>query len=506
MSSLSLETGRQIGLLVNRNGRIEFIMVGDRHRIHLPDFGRLRAGKGRFRGLRMIHTHLSEGGIDRDDLVDLFRLRLDMVASISVGNSGDPENLFIAHLLPEPDSREPWVILGPYQTSRIPISFLEMIQSIEEEFARKTPPIPVDAVSGRGIVINVTTGPGRSAEESLDELEVLASTAGVKVVERVIQKREKVDPRYVLGRGKLEEIVLLGMQHDAEILIFDRDITPLQARTIGEMTDMKVVDRTQVILDIFARQAKSVDGKLQVELAQLKYRLPRLGQRDDALSRLTGGIGGRGPGETKLEISRRRARDRIARIEKKLNKLASRRRNRRKLRQRSGTPVIALVGYTNSGKSTLLNALTKSKADVEDRPFVTLDPLSRQMMLPSGRRAVLIDTVGFIKDLPKDLLAAFRATLEEAGESDLMLNVVDAHAASSEERVRCVEELLMDLDYHRVPQLTLWNKCDLLDAEQTARTISNSNGVMISALDPSTLEPLLESIERILEELGLFRN
>jgi GTP-binding protein HflX len=286
------------------------------------------------------------------------------------------------------------------------------------------------------------------------------------------------------------------MQLDAETLIFDRNLSPAQASNIARMTDLKVVDRTQLILDIFAQHAESSDGKLQVELAQMRYLLPRLGQRDDALSRLTGGIGGRGPGETKLEVGRRRARERIARLQSQLKQLGRQREQRRSRRKRSGTPTVAIVGYTNAGKSTLLNALTGSDVIVEDKLFATLDTRSRSLRLPSGRDVIVTDTVGFIRDLPKDLFAAFRATFDETQDADLLLHVVDASDPARSEHVETTEKLLVDLALERIPRIIVFNKCDRLDAPDATLA---SRGVPISALDPSSLGPLKQAIDARLE-------
>ena len=290
--------------------------------------------------------------------------------------------------------------------------------------------------------------------------------------------------------------MIRAMQLDAETLIFDCNLRPAQANNIARMTDLKVVDRTQLILDIFAQHAETNDGKLQVELAQMRYLLPRLGQRDDALSRLTGGIGGRGPGETKLEVGRRRARERITRLQSQLKKQGRQREQRRSRRKRSGTPTVAIVGYTNAGKSTLLNALTGSDVTVEDKLFATLDTRSRAMRLPSGRDVVVTDTVGFIRDMPKDLFAAFRATFDETQDADLLLHVIDASDPCRSEHVETTEKLLVDLGLERVPRILVFNKCDRLE---TPHPTLADRGVPISALDPSSLGALKEAIEERIE-------
>ncbi len=287
------------------------------------------------------------------------------------------------------------------------------------------------------------------------------------------------------------------MQAMATMLVFDADLSPSQARHIAEETSLKILDRTQLILDIFAQRAQSADGKLQVELAQLKYLLPRLSARDDSLSRLTGGIGGRGPGETKLEVDKRRVRDRISILEKKIDRLASEREVRRRQRSRRDLPIISIVGYTNAGKSTLLNALTRSDVLVEDKLFATLDPASRRLRFPRDREVIITDTVGFIRDLPKDLKNAFRATLEELSDADLLLHVVDASDPGAEEQMAAVEKILEELDLLKTPRLVVLNKADRVQGGAEAFA-AREKAVPISALNRQGLDRLLESADRIL--------
>ncbi|MDH5493530.1 MAG: GTPase HflX, partial [Myxococcales bacterium] len=325
-------------------------------------------------------------------------------------------------------------------------------------------------------------------------------TAGVEVADTLLQIRDRIDPKYVLGRGKLEQLVIRAMQLDVEVLIFDRNLSPAQAAAISKMTDLKVIDRSQLILDIFAQRAESRDGKLQVELAQMKYLLPRLGSRDDALSRLTGGIGGRGPGETKLEIGRRRADARITRIRGSLKKLAGHRKQRRSRRARSGVPTAAIIGYTNAGKSTLLNALTGSEVFAEDKLFATLDTRSRRMRFEDGLEAVITDTVGFIRELPKDLFAAFRATFEEAQDADLLLHLVDASDPAFDEHLLTTERLLLELELERIPRLLVFNKVDRLEPGRAEELGSRHRAQSISALDPASFDPLLAAMAEVLRE------
>jgi len=299
----------------------------------------------------------------------------------------------------------------------------------------------------------------------------------------------------MLGRGKLEEVVLRAMQLGAEMLIFDPDLSPSQARAISDLTELKVIDRTMLILDIFAQHAKSQDGKLQVELAQLKYTLPRLIEKNTMMSRLTGGIGGRGPGETKLEINRRRARERIRRLEQQIEQLKQRREVRRALRGSRSVPVVAIVGYTNAGKSTLLNTLTESNVIVEDKLFATLDPTSRRLRFPKEREVVLTDTVGFIRDLPKDLVNAFRATLEELEDADLLIHLCDGADPDYEAHLCAVEQILSELGLAHIPRILCFNKADLLTPEDAALRVRRHGGYFISARDAESTRPLLRAME-----------
>lgn len=501
LAEASRESKRQVGALVHRSGTVDVVVVGDASGILLPDIGRLRAAQGRFRALRLVHTHLYNEPLTRDDLTDLTRLRLDLVAAIQLSPDGEPRSFTWAYNVPTRGPKDAtYQVEGPFPWGTPQPDFGNLIGALEEEFARQSPGRTVDAKDGRAILVHVSEKKAsslRKAQCHLAELENLAGTAGVAVVDRIIQLREHIDPRYLVGQGKLEEIVLRAIDLNAETLIFDCNLTPSQVNGITSRTDLRVIDRSQLILDIFAQRAESKDGKLQVELAQLKYALPRLDLRDDALSRLTGGIGGRGPGETKLEIGRRRAKERVQRLEKELKHLEKQRARRRLNRRKNKVPVVALIGYTNAGKSTLMNALTEANVLAEDRLFATLDTRARQLWLPCQRQVVLTDTVGFIRDMPKDLFAAFRATFEEAADAELLLEVVDAADPDHEEHRKATAALLEELDRTACPRIVVYNKIDRLP-DQEGLLLPNGDCVAVSATSKSTLVPLLEMIGELL--------
>ena len=504
LAAQTAELHRQVGVLIDRRGAIQHVMVGDASKIVLPDFGRIRGGSGRFRGLRLVHTHLRGESLTRDDLTDLALLRLDAVAAITVDAAGRPGKLFVAHMQPD----GPAVELPAEQATAPKIDFIELITRVEQQFGRAHRVASTDQGKDRALVVHVELGRARDSEARIAELRELCRTAGVKVLDVLVQRRPEADPKFLVGRGKLDEILLRAMQLGAEVVIFDPDLSPGQARAISEATELKVLDRTMLILDIFAQHATSRDGKLQVELAQLRYALPRLVEKNTMMSRLTAGpggqagLGGRGPGETKLEINRRRARERIQLLEKRLANLADDRRLRRQRRNHRDVPIIAICGYTNAGKSTLLNALTQGDALAADKLFATLDPISRRLRFPQEREVVITDTVGFIRDLPKELVAAFRATLEEMADADLLVHVVDASDPDRDQQIRAVEEILGDLGLSDKPRILVWNKADQLEPTDAEHLAQHGGGFVVSALDPATFGPLLLAIERALWKQG----
>jgi GTP-binding protein HflX len=489
-----------VGVLVDRRGAVSHVMVGDASSIQLPDWGRLRAGAGRLRGLRCIHTHLGDEGLTRDDLADLALLRLDAMVAIATGEDGLPGLAYAAALVPANEDGAALQHLDPAPPARLDLDFAAWVRALEEEFARSDRTRRV-AEGERAILVAVDVSRSRGdAEASLDELRELARSAGVEVVDVVSQRRPSVDPRFLVGEGRLQDLMVRAVQADVDLVIFDQNLTPAQARNLGERLDLRVVDRTQLILDIFAQHAKSRDGKLQVELAQLEYRLPRLAQSDPSLSRLGAGIGGRGPGEQKLEIDRRRVRDRIARLERGLDGLRREREGRRKRRGRRGLPILSIVGYTNAGKSTLLRALTKTAVHVEDRMFATLDPASRRLRFPREREVIVTDTVGFIRDLPRDLVAAFRATLEELEDADLLLHVVDAAAPDLERRIAAVRRVIEEIGVGGTPELLVFNQIDRLPAGAGRALADRFGAAAVSALHATGLADLLAAVEERLWE------
>jgi GTP-binding protein HflX len=379
-----------------------------------------------------------------------------------------------------------------------------LIDALEDEFERASPAGMVNDTRDRALLvvaeIRKNRNPGPSLESRRDELEELCHTANVRVMGVEEQRRAEADPKYLVGRGKLEDILVRAMQVDANVLVFDPELTPGQAHAIADFTDLKVIDRTMLILDIFAQRARSRDGKLQVELAQLKYRLPRLQEKNTMMSRLTGGIGGRGPGETKLEENRRRARERITQLEREIEHYGRQRAGRRAQRTERRLPIVAIVGYTNAGKSTLLNTLTRSDVLAEDKLFATLDPTTRRLRFPRERELIIADTVGFIRDLPKDLAQAFRATLEELDDADLFIHLVDAADPDHELQIVAVERILGDLGLGETPRLLAMNKIDRLppEAQHGPWPRASLPTVALSAKDAATTQPLLDVVEHAL--------
>lgn len=494
LAEISVELKRQIGVLLSRMGKVESVIVGDHKKIVIPALSQIRSAGSRLKGLRCVHTHLAGEDLTEDDLMDLLFLRLDLMAMIKVSESGLPERLHAVHLIPVTQDGKNWHFLEPVIPTQQVIDFRELISALDDEFARSRAAREVDGTD-RAILISVTTQSKSKAAESMDELSELVRSDDVTVMKTFIQRRDRINPKLILGKGKLGEIMLAALQTNANLLIFDQELNPSQVRSITDHTELRVIDRTQLILDIFARRALSREGKLQIEMAQLKYLLPRLGQRDDALSRLTGGIGARGPGETKLEVDRRRINDRLTKLSKHLKKVSKERHHRRSRRRKKELPVISLVGYTNAGKSTLLNSLTNSNILVEDKLFATLDPTSRRLRFPEDVEVIITDTVGFIRDLPDELLQAFKATLEELQEADLLVHVIDISNPRFADQIKVVEDLLDELDLSGIKMMRIFNKIDLVEPDYMENQLAQYNAVALSAIDSTTFSPFLEKAQ-----------
>jgi GTP-binding protein HflX len=506
MAELSEETGRQIGVLINRIGLVEYVLVGDERQLYIPELSDYPLGKKRLRGLRLCHTHLKGETLSEDDLTDLALLRLDLLAALLLAPGKKTFSIQVAHLSADPHSSSPCHVDAPCPFERFHLDVLEFTSSLENSL-EKTMPAAFEVQGGgeRAILISVSRSSGPEIQDSMDELRELARTAGVEVIDALVQHRRELNPRYLMGEGKMREVIIRALQLGATLLIFDQELSPAQVRSISEITELKVIDRSQLILDIFSRRAVSLDGKVQVELAQLKYILPRLTGRGVQMSRLMGGIGGRGPGETKLEIDRRRVRDRIAKLERELKELSRGRDQRRRKRVKAGIPIVSIVGYTNAGKSTLLNTLTKSAVFTEDLLFATLDTSTRRLRFPREREIIITDTVGFIRSLPESLMGAFKATLEELRDADLFLHLVDWSNPRFEEQIRQVEEILDELELSEKPRLLVFNKSDLMPALKTrdilafmkARQAARRFGsITISARNAATITPLLDELEK----------
>jgi len=502
LCELTHQLGRKVGVLVNRKGAIEYVIIGEDQIILIPDLNLGTIAPGEFRGLRLIRTFRKGDPISQQDLSDLALLRLDLILKVEVSEEGYPGNSYLAHLKPHNQEGGSYEIYPAFPAGQLNLNFTELIAGLEEEFARSRPKGKVPGQEGV-ILVKVSLGKKKGARidrfqigQEMAELKALAESSGVMVLDQLVQQRESYHSHYLTGRGKLEEITVRAMQLGAETLVYDHELSPAQVNAIEEYSGLKVIDRSQLILDIFAQRAQSREGKIQVELAQYRYMLPRLVGKGAEMSRLIGGIGTRGPGETKLEVDRRRIKNRISHLERELEQVRRSRAQRRRLRERRKVPIVSIVGYTNAGKSTLLNALTNSRVRVEDRLFATLDPSSRRIRFPRERELIITDTVGFIRNLPQELFQTFRATLEELEDADLLLHIADSASPELEQQIQTVEKILGELGLDRKPLILVLNKIDLLD--QATRAIlkrTSPDAVQISALERDSFLSMLLAIE-----------
>ena len=505
MVSLGEYLRRRIGVLINRQGRIEEVILGTKDILFLPDLGRYRLGRARLRNLRLVFTDLSnnkeEATIPYDIYTDLERLRFDSV--IGVRAARNRVSMAYAYLIPANGSEnatthtEVVSDLGAFE-----FDFREFIVSVEQSLAAEVAQLDGDDRVG-AVIVGVYDKADDDPVVSQLELRELARTAGVTIVDAVVQKR-RADPKTYIGSGKLEELVIRCIRLGADMLIFDAELKPSQWRAITNSTELKVLDRSMLILDIFAQRAQSSEGRLQVELAQLKYNLPRLVDQDSGLSRLSGGIGGRGPGETKLEIGRRRIRDKISELERRIEKVRNARDFRRTRRRENQLQLVSVVGYTNVGKSTLFNLLTGSTVTAENKLFATLDPSQRRLYLPPttaledggvGRTVIISDTVGFIRKLPKELETAFQATLEELYEASILVHVVDASDRDAIGKYNAVRTILSQMELGDAPELVVLNKIDAAEPEAVRALEVELSGVPVSAAKRIGMGELLKAIE-----------
>jgi GTPase len=495
MCQLSHDIRRPIAVLLTRRGLVQEILLGTDLILSPATLAKFRAGSRSLRGLRLIRTQLHDQPLSQESLTDLAYLRLDLIGVLSITPDGNPGDLYLAHLLPPNPTGQLFKILKSTPFQQCAISFDQFIEELESELQQARAHHAVTDGNESAILVSASPQGRAEQEDRLTELAELATSAEVTVIDRIAQRTSDGHQRYLLGSGKLKDVLIQTLHKGADMVIFDQTLSPAQSRAISEMTDIKVIDRTQLILDIFARRAHSREGKLQVELAQMRYLLPRLSGKGTQLSRLGGGIGSRGPGETKLETDRRRIRDRITHLEREIAQFARHQDQRRSRRGRQALPVISLVGYTNAGKSTLLNVLTKSQVSAQNRVFETLDTTSRRLRFPQDREVIVTDTVGFIRDLPQELVGAFRTTLEELREADLLLHIVDASALDIDIQITAVTDILQALQLDTIPRLLVFNKCDRLPVPQADALCRRYQATGISALQPATLRPLLVQLE-----------
>ena len=476
--------GKEISIYLSRAGRVLDVSIGDSDHVSLP-YVRKRRGLQGLSGVRCIHTH--PGGSSQLSSVDIGTLlssRLDSMAALAV-RDGEAKSLqagFLGETLTQP------VLYGPYSIHRIPNAYF--MAEIERATARVAELIRLQDTGTqkeRAILVGVGV-----QESEMQELAMLADTAGAEVLGQMVQSKVNRESSSYIGKGKLKELSLAISASDADLIIVNDELTAIEARNLEEALGIKVIDRTVLILDIFARHAKTREGKLQVELAQLKYNLPRLLGEGLSLSRQGAGIGTRGPGETKLEADRRRIRRRIFELEKEIDKLGEQRNLRREQREKNQVKEVALVGYTNAGKTSLLNALANTEQYAENKLFATLDPVTRKISLPSGKEVLLTDTVGFVSKLPHDLVSAFRSTLEEATRADLLLEISDASNPENFHQIQVVHEVLSSLGAQDKPLIHVYNKADLL-AELPQQIAPNS--YYVSAKTQQGLDQLLEAID-----------
>lgn len=494
MIEISHAIKREIAISIGRDGTIMDVSIGDASSVAFPQLRTLRR-ESRLSGVRCIHTHPKGtpelSGIDINTLKNSV---LDAMCAIGITDEGKFCGMQVGMITEDGKSVEAYNVQS---LNQLPLALLmDRIREIDEAIMKSNAPVFEPPTVEKAVLIGFRDA--RNGIDSLSELAELAKTAGAEVVHIETQARSIPDPAYYIGKGKASVIMHICHTLEATLCITDDELTGAQSRNLEQLLGIRVIDRTALILDIFAGRAQSSEGRMQVELAQLKYRLPRLQGMGVILSRQTGGIGTRGPGEKKLEIDRRRIRRRIFELESQIKHMKEQRKLRQSKRDKQGIPVVALAGYTNAGKSTLFNALSDSDVTAEDKLFATLDPVTRKITLESGQEILITDTVGFIHKLPHDLVDAFRSTLEEAVNANIILHVVDASSKTCFEQMQVVHEVLGSLEAKDTPVITVYNKMD--KAEQVNVLGLDTKGVMISAKTKAGLNELLKAIEDKLSE------
>ncbi len=516
LAAISTEIDKPICAYANRRGQVMRVGVGTPRQTQIAPLDLPRYGADRLSGIRCITTDLKGQSPSESSLTALALQRLDALVCLSLtgtgftkrggGATGYIKGSYIAHLTPHPDRQ--WQVLGSYSLEELEAQdFLELVDSIEASFRSVSAGLEVAPGHDRVLVVGLMTQRQslQQFEAGLAELEGLVDSAGGDVLEIVRQKRANPHPQTVVGEGKIEEIALAVQRVGATLVVFDRDLSPAQSRNLERQVGVRIVDRTEVILDIFAQRAQSGEGKLQVELAQLQYQLPRLTGRGQAMSRLGGGIGTRGPGETKLETERRAIQKRIVRLQQGVSELQAHRARLRQRRQNQEVPTIAIVGYTNAGKSTLLNCLTQSEVYAADQLFATLDPTTRKLRIENPfthqiLNLLLTDTVGFIHDLPPSLVDAFRATLEEVTEADALLHLVDLSHPEWHNQIRAVMGILQEMPTTPGPILLVFNKVDQVDGDRlTLAQEEYPQAIFISAHERLGLETLRQRLSQLVQ-------
>jgi GTP-binding protein HflX len=526
LAAISTEINHAVCAYVNRRGQIMRVGVGTPRQTQIPPLELPRYGSKRLCGIRCIATELQQDASKESSLTAMVRQRLDALVVLTLtgtgklrrggGATGYVQEVYLAHLLPQRElnleTKDYWSVSAPMSLDTISQQdFLALVESLEAEFEREYVAQQVDVSHDRVVLVGLQTDrtEEREFEDRLDELIGLVDTAGGEVLQTIRQKRSRPHPQTLVGAGKVQEIALKVQTVGANLVAFDQDLSPAQVRNLETQFGVRVVDRTEIILDIFAQRAQSRAGKLQVELAQLEYMLPRLVGRGQAMSRLGGGIGTRGPGETKLETERRGIQKRIAHLQREVNQLQAHRSRMRQQRQKKDVPSVAIVGYTNAGKSTLINALTNAEVYAADQLFATLDPTTRRLSIPVEgtneiKHILLTDTVGFIQQLPPPLVDAFRATLEEVTEADALMHVVDFSHPAWENQIRSVMEILGQMPLIPGPILLVFNKLDRVDSETLAKAKEEFPlGLFISARDRLGLETLRQKLVQLVDYAGM---